>query len=578
MKTFQWIWQYLKKYKFKYGIAIFLVIAMTCVAMINPILIGQIVDTVIGEGKIDLLIPIALTLIGVTVFKCISMYIYQTLFEHVSQDIILDIRTQTYEKLMSLDFEYYNSTRTGDIMARMTGDTDAIRHFVSWVIYNIILNVSTFIVAIIAMMTINVPLTVGMCLLCPFIALFTLRMRKEIAPAFGDVRDAYSNLNTVVQENISGNRVVKAFGSEAYEIEKFQEKNLNYRQANIKTTNITGKYLPLLDFLANSLNGIMLLVGGYFVIEGQMSIGDLVVFNGLIWALNNPMRSAGMLINDTERFVVSSERIQTLLQTEPKIKTNPKAVEDRIKGSIVFDRVSFKYEDVDALRDISFEVSEGQTIGIIGQTGAGKSTLVNLICRFYECTSGKVEIDGIDVRRYHLQKLRDAIAIAMQDIFLFSDTVEANIAYGAPEATTKRIREIATVAEADGFIRSMPEGYDTIVGERGVGLSGGQKQRIALARALMKDPSILILDDTTSAIDLETEKKIQEEIYKGSKKRTTFIIAHRISSVQNANLILVMDKGRIIEQGTHDELIAKNGHYCEVYQNQNGSFESKRGE
>ena len=575
MKTFQWIWQYLKKYKWTYTLALVLVVVVTIVSMINPLIIGEIVDVVVTEGQTKVVVPMALALIGFTTLKCTMMYVYQTLFEHASQNVIFDIRTELYDKLMRLDFDYYNNTRTGDIMARMTGDTDAIRHFVAWVVYNALLNVGTFIVAIICMAFINVTLTVCLLLLCPFIAVYTVQMRRSISPVFAQVRDAYADLNTVVQENISGNRVVKAFSSEQQEIEKFTIQNEHYKEINLKVTEITGKFLPKLEFLANSLNVIMLLGGGILVINDAMSVGDLVAVSGLLWALNNPMRSAGMLINDTERFLVSSERIQIMLATEPKIKSNEKSsVMKRIRGAIEFDHVSFKYEDVDALRDISFKVEAGQTVGIIGQTGAGKSSLVNLICRFYEATTGKVRVDDVDVRRYNLQNLRDSIAIAMQDIFLFSDTVEANIAYGFSQSTTEKVRQIATVAQADGFIRNMPEGYKTIVGERGVGLSGGQRQRIALARALLKDPAILILDDTTSAVDLETEKKIQEELSREGKKRTTFIIAHRISSVKEADLILVMDKGRIIERGTHEELVAKGGQYNEVYQNQNGSFKA----
>lgn len=578
MKTFRWLWEYLKHYKFRYLLGIIGVMAMAGFAMINPILAGRIVDDVIGKGESQLLVPILLAMVGVVIIRGVVCYSYQLNFEKISQDIIMEMRMKTYKKLMSLDFEYYNTTRTGDIMARMTGDTDAVRHFISWVIYNVIANVSTFVFAIVSMASVNVTLTVIMCFVCPFIAFYTVKMRRSISPVFAEVRDAYSKLNSVVQENISGNRIVKAFSSEEYEIEKFEKENLNYRNINIKTTSVTGKYLPRLDLLAGSLSAIMILIGGIFVINGQMSMGDLVVFNGLLWALNNPMRSAGMLINDTERFIISGERICELLDTEPKIKNHQDGIKvERIEGDIVFDHVSFKYEDVDALRDISFEVKSGQTVGIIGQTGAGKSTLVNLICRFYECTSGKVLIDGIDVRRYHLRQLRNQIAIAMQDIFLFSDTIESNIAYGMPNATPEKIRQIAGVAEADSFIRNMPEGYDTIVGERGVGLSGGQKQRISLARAILKDPSILILDDTTSAVDMETELKIQKEVTAISNKRTTFIIAHRISSVQRADMILVMEKGRLIEHGSHDELIAKKGYYYEVYKNQSGNFEGEGG-
>lgn len=556
-----------------YIIGLVLVVLVSCIAMINPFLAGYIVDDVIGNGQTQRLIPILALMLGSVLLKGIIVYGYQMIFEYVSQDIVLDIRMSTYQHLLALDFDYYNETKTGDIMARMTGDTDAIRHFIAYVVYNVLSNGCLFIFAIGSMVVINLPLTLSVLVACPFIGFCTIKMGKKIGPTFWHVREAYASLNSMVQENISGNRVIKAFGSEEYEMKKFTAQNLNYKEKNLATNDIVSQYIPILDGLASWLGLVIILVGGLLVINKQMTMGDLVIFNSLLWALNNPMRAVGGLVNDTQRFIAGSAKIRDLLKTQPKIK-NLKCPQQvtRIKGDITFDHVSFRYKDTDALRDVSFHVKAGQTVGIIGHTGAGKSTLVNLLSRFYECTSGEVRIDDIDVREYDLRQLRDQISIAMQDIFLFSDTIESNIAYGMPSASLSQVKTIATMAEADTFIRNMPEGYETIVGERGVGLSGGQKQRIALARALLKNPPILILDDTTSAVDMETELKIQQEMNAGEEKRTTFIIAHRISSVQNADLILVLENGRIIEQGTHKELIKKLGYYNEVYRNQSGDF------
>lgn len=573
MEALRWIWSYLRIYKYKYIGGLVLVLVMSFTAIINPFLAGKIIDVVVKQNQKQLLIPIIGIMLSVVLLRSIIRYSYQMIFEHVSQDIIMDIKTGTYKKLLALDFDYYNHTKTGDIMARMTGDTDAIRHFVSWVIYNVIANMSLFIFAIISMACVNIPLTIAVGLVCPFIAFFTVKMSKKVNPTFQRVRDAYATLNSVVQENISGNRMVKAFSNEQYEIQKFMKENRNYRDQNVATTHIVSQYLPILDMLTNLLSLVMILVGGILVSLKKMSLGDLVIFNGLLWALNNPMRSAGFLINDIERFIAGSIKIRELLHTKPKIKNYDTLRQvSLVKGHVVFDHVSFQYENTDALRDISFEIKPGQTVGIIGPTGSGKSTLINLICRFYECTSGKVLIDGVDVREYDLKKLRDNISITMQDVFLFSDTIASNIAYGIPEASENRVRTIASMVEADEFINHMPEGYSTIVGERGVGLSGGQRQRIALARALLKDPAILILDDTTSAVDMETEQKIQKEMKSEKKQRTTFIIAHRISSVQAADLILVLDKGKVIERGTHKELIKKRGYYYDVYESQRNSM------
>ena len=573
MESLKWIMGYLKYHIPKYSIALILVLITSLLSMINPFLAGDIVDRVLNGNEKNILIPILIIMLVVVVIKGILTYTYQMIFERVSQDILLNIRKDLYSKLLKLDFDYYNNTKTGDIMARMTGDTDALRHFIAWVVYNILSNLSVFIFAIISMAIVSLPLTLFMLAICPIIAIITIKMGVQISPTFYNIREAYSRLNSVTQENISGNRVVKAFSREDYEIEKFNKENLNYKEKNMDTTKIIGKYMPVLEYLSNFLSIIMILVGGILVINKSMTLGDLVIFNGLLWALNNPMRMAGYLINDTERFIASSIKIRELLNTESNIKNSKAPVKsERIHGDILFDNVSFNYGDTAALKNVSFEAKCGQTIGIIGPTGAGKSTLVNLICRFYDATEGEVLIDYTPIKNIDIKQLRSSIGMAMQDIFLFSDTIEGNIAYGNPSVSLDKVKDIAKLSEAHGFISEMPEGYDTIIGERGVGLSGGQRQRISLARALITNPSILILDDTTSAVDMETEFKIQKEVNLNNPNKTNFIIAHRISSVKSADLILVLDNGRIIESGTHDSLVNNKGYYYEVYKTQFGDF------
>ena len=573
MESLKWIIGYLKYHIPKYSIALILVLITSLLSMINPFLAGDIVDRVLKGNEKNILIPILIIMLVVVVIKGILTYTYQMIFERVSQDILLNIRKDLYSKLLKLDFDYYNNTKTGDIMARMTGDTDALRHFIAWVVYNILSNLSVFIFAIISMVIVSLPLTLFMLAICPIIAIITIKMGVQISPTFYNIREAYSRLNSVTQENISGNRVVKAFSREDYEIEKFNKENLNYKEKNMDTTKIIGKYMPVLEYLSSFLSIIMILVGGILVINKSMTLGDLVIFNGLLWALNNPMRMAGYLINDTERFIASSIKIRELLNTESNIKNSKAPVKsERIHGDILFDNVSFNYGDTAALKNVSFEAKCGQTIGIIGPTGAGKSTLVNLICRFYDATEGEVLIDYTPIKNIDIKQLRSSIGMAMQDIFLFSDTIEGNIAYGNPSVSLDKVKDIAKLSEAHGFISEMPEGYDTIIGERGVGLSGGQRQRISLARVLITNPSILILDDTTSAVDMETEFKIQKEVNLNNPNRTNFIIAHRISSVKSADLILVLDNGRIIESGTHDSLVNNKGYYYEVYKTQFGDF------
>jgi ATP-binding cassette subfamily B protein len=572
MNNFQWIWNYAKVYKVRLLIALIFVVVNSILIIVNPVVSGMLVDQVIEQGKGQLLLPLLGVMFGITLFRTIVRYAYQMIFERIGQNVLFQLRKDMYKKLQELDFDFFNHTRVGDIMARMTGDTDAIRHFVSWVSYNIIECVLWFATAIIMMGTINFPLMVALVVITPIIYFLTMKMSKEAHPVFFEIRESFSRLNSMVEENIGGNRVVKAFAREPYEIEKFHAYNEDYKQKNMESAKVSAKYLPWLDMLAGSLNLTTLILGGWFVIQGEMSLGNLITFNGFLWMLNQPMRMSGWLINDVQRFSASCIKIRQMMNTQATI---PVEGEDEvtIQGYVEFDHVSFHFSDdpnSNVLEDVSFKIAPGQTLGILGETGSGKTTLVNLVARFYDPTNGRVLIDGKDAKSYPVRQLRENISMVMQDVFLFSDTIEDNIAFGNPYADEAYIQRVAEIADAHHFISRMPEGYETIVGERGVGLSGGQKQRISLARALAKDPAILILDDTTSAVDMETESKIQKELTALTDAKTTFIIAHRISSVREANLILMMEKGRVIEAGTHQELVAKKGFYYDVYQKQLG--------
>ncbi|NFS16554.1 ABC transporter ATP-binding protein [Clostridium butyricum] len=573
MSSIKWVFTYVNKYKFRFYSAFVAALICSLMSMINPYLSGVIVDDVIMKNKSGILIYILGIMVFITVLKSVIRYTYQMVFEHVSQNVIFEIRQQMYEKLQELDVDYYNRTRTGDIMARMTGDMDAIRHFIAWVMYNIFENVTMFVFAIGTMFVINAQFTMFMFLLTPLVAYCAYGMTVKCNPIFYDIRERFSKLNTVVQENISGNRVVKAFAKERYEISKFEERNKEYMDSNMDLAKVTQKYMPMLNALSNIFSVIMILVGGILIINEKLTMGELVIFNGLIWAINNPVNMVGWLINDVQRFLAASKKMRMLLGEQTKV-ANPKngIKPSKIKGEIKFRNVNFEYGDEQVLKNVNFHVRPGQRVAIFGQTGSGKSTIINLIERFYDAQSGEVLIDGVDIKKYDLHALRRNISISMQDVFLFSNTIEDNIRYGIPDIDNSKISWAAEMSDADNFINKLADSYETIVGERGVGLSGGQKQRITLARSIIKDPSILIMDDTTSALDVETEAAIQKNLKSIYKGKTTFIIAHRISSIKNSDLILVLDNGEIIESGTHEELINAHGHYYDVYKEQYGEY------
>ncbi|WP_346681392.1 ABC transporter ATP-binding protein [Bifidobacterium pullorum] len=574
--------------------AVLLFIVNDTMALIIPLITGVIVDQVITGGHADMLTRLCLIMIVFTLIRVGSRYGYQMFMERFGQNTIFRLVSDQYEKLHQLDFTYFNHTRVGDIMSRMTSDTDAMRHFLSWTTYNILDCVVMFVGAICVMFAIDWRLALALACVTPFIWIFARQLSSHARPLFLDIRNSLASLNSMVEENIEGNRVVKAFVREDHETEKFDERNDDYMQKNMAQAYNSRRYLPWLDGCSFSLQLITLVFGGWLVINGYMTLGNLVSFNSFLWMIDGPVRQFGWLLNDLQRFNASCVKIRRLLTAKSRIVEKPDAEEsvkqavtiqsqvgqqraaapDRISGEIRFDHVSFAFPDdpnTPILKDIDFFVPAGTKLGILGETGAGKSTLVNLISRFYDPTVGHVVIDGIDARDWPLTTLRSQVCVVAQDTFLFSDTIGGNIAFGAGDNRDERyIRRMATIAGADGFIRSMPDGYNTVVGERGVGLSGGQKQRLSLARALADDPAILIMDDTTSAVDMETEAEIQRHLKEMGGSKTIITIAHRISSIKDADLILVLEHGQIVERGDHASLVKSHGRYWEIYKKQLG--------
>lgn len=571
MTPLKWFSGFLKKYRLAIVIGLVLMTVIVACAIVNPYISGMIVDDVIQGGAYDLLPKLIGIMLAVTAVRAILRYATQMMFETCSQGVLYRMRDAVYRKLLQEDFAFYNRNRTGDLMSRQTGDMDAIRHFVAFVIYTVYENILMFIFALVMIFMVNVKLALCMMAVLPFCLFTTYLQSKYVKPRFHECRQSFSSLNAFVQENISGNRVVKAFAKEEYEKEKFEKENDKYREAELGAASIWCRFVPIFELLSNLLMVVLILYGGYQAICGEMTLGNLVTVNGYLWMLSNPLRFAGWWVNDVQRFITSVEKIYDTYSKEPDVKKPKKGIKRKeMQGNIEFSNVSYEVEGEDIIHNISFSVEKGQTVGILGSTGAGKSTIMNLLCRFYDVTEGEVLVDGINVKNWDLHDLRDNIGMAMQDVFLFSDTIEGNIAYGKPDCTFEEVKEAAVMSDANLFIKAMPDGYQTIVGERGVGLSGGQKQRISLARALLKKPSILILDDTTSAVDMETESYIQEQLKKLGRKHTVFVIAYRISSIKDADVIFVMDEGRIVERGDHESLLKQNGYYATVYKHQNG--------
>ena len=573
---FKWVWSYVRKYRFWMFFGLSLSVIVAALNMINPLVTGQIVDKVIRNGEHNRLVKLILIMVLCTVTKSVFRYLYQLMFEHSSQNVIRAMRQDLYAHIQTLDFPWYDKSPSGNVMTLLTSDLDAVRHFVAWVMYQIVENVLIYVFSILVLSSINWKLTLAFLVIAPFIIFLVQKFKVQIKPAHMKVRDQFAVLNTRVGENISGNRVVKAFVRENFEIERFDKENEEYKNKAVENADIRIKYTPVIEALCGLLPVILILFGGYLVIKGEMTIGQLVTFNGLMWAFTQPINMFGHLVDNVQRFSASADRLYELYCTKPSIKNceNPICKDDerapKVKGEIEFRNVSFAYNETPVLKNVSFKIKPGMTVGILGPTGSGKSTIAKLMCRYYDTVEGAVLLDGVDVKNYDLQYLRQNIGITMQEVFLFSDTVEGNIAFGVPEASFEDVEAASELARVKDFIADLTDGYDTIVGERRVGLSGGQKQRIALARLFLANPKVMILDDTTSAVDIETEEKIRESIKTQSEGHTTFIISHRVSSFENADLVLVIQNGEIVEQGTHKELVEGNGYYNQVWKDQNG--------
>lgn len=541
----------------------------TALGLIYPNLLRVLIDDMITPRNFEGVPMLALTVLGVVILKSSLQFLHGFFGARLGNYLAYRLRNACYEKLQFLSFRYYDTAKTGDLMSRLTGDLEAIRNFIGFGFAQILNMVLMVLFGSIMMFSINWQLTLITMIFIPILVMVALKFETQIHPAFQEMRLAMSSLTTAVQENVTGVRTVKSFAREPHEVDKFSIRNERYKTNQIFASSLWAKFFPIMELLASMSVILLLVVGGRLVIQEELSLGELVAFFSLIWYIIGPMWNIGFHINNYTQSKASGERVLELLNqpidvqdTEDSIVLAP----EQVKGHVSFEHVTFAYGNkIAAVTDINLDAPPGTVIGFLGGTGSGKSTIIQLLMRAYNINSGSIKIDGMEIKDINIRSLRSQIAAVFQETFLFSSSIRNNISYGLKDVSMEEIIRASKLAKAHDFIMEMPLGYDTIVGERGMGLSGGQKQRIAIARALLKNPKILILDDATSAVDMETEHEIQSGFQEVMRGRTTFIIAHRISSLRHADEILVLNEGHVVQRGTHDELIRVPGQYQDVY-------------
>lgn len=572
-KSMKKILSYTKQHKLVTILGTISMLLVVSADLIVPYISEIFIDRVLTAGDYEFLKTIVGLLIGITIVKFGFGFLREFLFDYLGITVSRTIKEELFNHIESLPFSYFDKVNTGELMSRVGEDADNILDVMGFGLRLTIEDSIYFIMAAFLLFRISVPLTLVALATMPIIAVLAVKSEKQLDDVYERISDHIAELNTTAQENIAGVKLVKAFGREKHEILKFLRYNSKNYDLQMEHNKIWVKFFPLEEFLTNLSTVLVITVGGIFVIYDKITIGQLVGFTSYLWMLTWPMRDLGWLINLLSRGKASIGKINKILSIEADVKSAEDSVElEDIKESIVFKNVSFNYGEKDVLKNINLNIPVGSTVAIMGTTGAGKSTLTSLLGRNYEVTKGAIEIDGKDIRSFNLKSLRDKISIVPQDSFLFSDTVESNLKYGKLQATKEELHKVVEIACAKEFVDQLENGYDTLIGERGVGLSGGQKQRLCIARALLREAKILILDDSTSALDMDTEYQLLKNLYNEEDKKTTFIIAHRISAVKNADLILYMEDGRIVEQGNHESLLRKRGKYFEIYETQFKDF------
>lgn len=568
---------YLWEHKLAFGLAILAMIISISLDMLSPKLTQSMIDDVLLGGHMDLLTPLLLAYAGVGVGRFIFQYVKEYTFDLTGSKIAAQIRRALFCHVQSLSTEFFDRTGTGELMSRIKDDVDHIWDgltYVGMLMIEVIIHTS---IVLFCMYSLNWKLAILPTIGMAASAIIAIYMEHRLDSVYESISEENATLNTVAEENLAGVRTVKAFAREKYEIGKFLSHNQRYYELNMEQSNIFVKYHPYISLISKILPISVLLFGGVQVMQGEFTLGELSAFfaysNNIVW----PMEMLGWLTNSLSYAVASNRRIQKLYGEKPAVKDpETPVVLSSVKGQITFEHVSFhKADQHEILRDISFTVKPGKTVGIMGTTGAGKSSLIYLLQRLYDVTDGAIYLDGVNIKDLSLHQLRGAMSFVMQDVFLFSDTILENVKLGKKDTLTlSSIKEASRRAQASSFIEKMESQYDTVIGERGIGLSGGQKQRITIARALARKAPVLVLDDSTSALDMETEQCIHDTL-RELKDTTKIIIGHRISAVCHADEILILENGQIVERGTHDELLAKKGHYYQTFVAQYGVPESE---
>ncbi|BAB81232.1 ABC transporter ATP-binding protein [Clostridium perfringens] len=503
--------------------------------------------------------------LGLSLLRGILGYIKEFLFDKFSLNVSKEIRIDLFKKIQSFEFSFFDSTNTGELMSRISEDVDIVWETISYGLRLLIEGIILFIISVTIMMSMSPSLTIICLVILLPVGVLAILVNKKFHRNYSKISDKVADINLMAQQDIAGIRLVKAFAREKYETEKFLKVNKDYYDLNITQARILSNFLPVIDLLTNLTPVAMIIYGGYLVIKGNITMGTLLAFSSYILNLSFCVKNIGGLVNMMSQNRASMDKIFNILKRKPQITSMENSYNpDKVKGEIEFKNVSFRYNEEEVLKKINLKIPAGSTVAIMGETGCGKSSILSLIGRHYDVSSGEVLIDGVNVKKWNLDSLRENMAVVFQDTFLFSDSIKDNIDFGGNKSEDEII-EAAKDSCAYDFIKEMPEGFETEVGERGLGLSGGQKQRLAIARALVRKTPILILDDATSALDMETEFNVLKNLSKKQDKATTFIIAHRISGVKNADIILFMKDGEIVEMGDHESLLNKKGYYYSVY-------------